>query len=166
MGNYREEPEESLPGTEPPAAQQTVDSTAQPYEEKPQAIPPREAPTRAIGGGVIPAPARSAGATIDMLEDGQLSADLQAELLEVVAQMRAVHNSTGSKVKGEAVLTLKLEMDDEGGMVRVEGKIKTKMPDLPRKRSIMWQGDDGSSFTRFPPNQLQAFGTAPIRRIG
>lgn len=146
---------------------QTIDSTAtrQP-EEAPQAAPiPSRAPaTPALGGGVIPGPARTGGAVIDLLEDGQLSADMQAELRDVCAQMRAVHNATGSKVKGEVTLTLKLELDNDEAF-RIEGKLKAKLPDLPRKRSIMWQDDTGA-FTRFPPNQTQMFGSAPIRRIG
>lgn len=137
---------------------------AGPTQQPRQTLPPRQPGTPAIGGGVIPGPASTAGAVIDMLEDGQLSYDLHAELREVAAQMRAVHNATNAKVKGEATLTLKLEMDSDGAL-RVEGKIKTKLPDLPRKRSIMWQNDEGD-FTRFPPNQTQMFGSAPIRRIG
>lgn len=144
-----------------------VEATATPIREE---APPPEAqaapaprPQVAPGGGVIPAPARTAGEVIDLLEDGNLSADLHAELRDLASQMRAVHNSTGGKVKGEATLVLKLELDSDEAF-RVEGKIKVKAPDLPRRRSIMWE--DGGAFTRFPPNQTQMFGSAPIRRIG
>jgi hypothetical protein len=117
----------------------------------------------APGGGVIPPPAHSAGDFINLLEDGQLSYDMTEQLKEVAAQMRAVANSTGGKAKGE--LTLKLKLSCEGDAFHIEGDIKTKMPDLPRRRSIMWQDDTGA-FTRFPPNQTQMFGTAKVRRVG
>lgn len=167
-GNYREEPGEPLPGEiqqDVPASEQIVDSAATRTMSDvagAEAVAPRM--LAGPGGGVIPPPARTAGATIDLLEDGQLSADLQEELRELVAQMKAVHNSTRSKVKGEATLNLKFEIDASGAIF-VEGKTKIKAPDLPRKRSIVWTDDQGN-FTRFPPNQTQMFGSAPIRRVG
>jgi hypothetical protein len=69
--------------------------------------------------------------------------------------------TAGGKAKGEATIKLKLEL--EGDAFRIQGDVKVKAPDLPRRRSILWQ--DGGSFTRFPPNQTQMFGSAPVRRI-
>jgi hypothetical protein len=154
MGKYDEE-EEAGP---------LVESTATPHVDQPQTPPPTRALTdRSADGGVIPAPSRSAGNFLDLLEDGQLSADMHQQLQDLAAQMRAVANSTGGKAKGEATLKLKLEL--EGDAFKIQGDVKIKAPDLPRRRSIMWQ-DDSGSFTRFPPNQTQMFGTAQVRRIG
>lgn len=114
----------------------------------------------AADGHLIPAPSRTAGNFLDMLEDGDLSADLHHELKDLVAQMNAVANSSGGKAKGSATVTLNFELVD--GALRIGGAIKVKAPDLPRKRSIMWQ-DDSGNFTRFPPQQSQMFGT--IRRV-
>ena len=152
MPDYREPTDETIETT---AERIPPDQPAQPQQQVAQYAP---------GGGVIPAPARTAGQVVDLLEDGQLSADLHHELKELAAQIRAVSNTTGSKAKGTATLTLKLESDSDGA-IRIEGVIKTKAPDLPRRRSILWQ-DDANDFTRFPPNQTQMFGTAPIRRVG
>jgi hypothetical protein len=146
MPDYRE-PSEPL---------ETIDAEARPIPDQTQVLA-----HRAADGGVLPAPTRTAGGLLDMLEDGDFSADVHAQLVDLAAQMKAVANSTGGKAKGEATIKLKLEL--EGDAFRIQGDVKVKAPDLPRRRSILWQ--DGGSFTRFPPNQTQMFGSAPVRRI-
>lgn len=157
--NYREESE---PSAAPPEAERNPREEALRESQQVTAHGEVVVGRAAADGSLIPSPSRSAGTFIDLLEDGNLSADMHHELQELAAQMRAVANSTGGKAKGSATLKLTLEL--EGDAFKIQGDIKVKAPDLPRKRSIMWQ-DDSGSFTRFPPNQTQMFG-APIRRVG
>lgn len=157
MPNYREEDEENT--IEAEAVREPADPVEQDIRQRQIVSGGSAAP----GGGIVPPPARSAGAVLDMLEDGQLSADVHHELQEVAAAIRAVANTTRGKAKGSVTLTLSLEGESDGA-IRVQAKVAAKAPDLPRKLSIMWQ--DGDSFTRFPPGQSQMFGSAPIRRVG
>jgi hypothetical protein len=136
-----------------------VEATA--VRQEPQPAPPSHALARAADGGVIPSPTNTAGQFLDILEDGDFSADVHAQLVELAEQMRAVANTTNGKAKGSATISLKLEL--EGDAFRIQGDVKVKAPDLPRRRSILWH--DAGSFTRFPPNQTQMFGSAPVRRI-
>lgn len=123
---------------------------------------PQTAVIAAADGQIIPAPARSAGNFIDLLEDGDFSADVHAQLQELAQQMRAVANSAGGKAKGG--VTIKLELELEGDAFKIRGDVKVKAPDLPRRRSILWT-DDQDNFCRFPPQQTQMFGARPIRSV-
>lgn len=141
---------------------EVIEATAQPIREE---NPPRTAPARAPGGGVIPAPAATAGQFIDLLEDGQLTYEMQQELQQLAQQVRGVARATNGKAKGKLVLTVTLATEGDGEAFHIQGAFKATAPELPRRRSIMWQ-DDSGAFTRFPPNQAQMFGSAPIRRLG
>lgn len=110
---------------------------------------------RAADGMLIPAPARTGGTMIDLLEDGALGVDLHTRLGEVAATMKEHSKRTGQKCKGQVTLVLDLELD--GDAFRVQGDIKVKTPKIPRPRSTLWTDRD-NNFTRFPPGQAQLFG--------
>jgi hypothetical protein len=149
---------------------EVIDSTARVVEDRadPETGEVRDTPQpqrQAIGGGVIPAPARRAGDLVNMLEDGQLSYEMQEQLAEVARQVREMSLQTGAKVKGEVTLKLSLVCDN-GEAIQIQGTTKAKLPELPRRKSILWQDEDGSFITH-PPRQAPMFGVrTDIRRIG
>lgn len=161
MPNYNEPPETPLPPHDKDGV--ILEATAERVTE----APPRE-DSRAIGraadGGLIPPPAASVGSLLDQLEDGQLSYELTQELQELASKIREVAQANGGKAKGE--LTLKLNLSLEGDAFHIGSSFKAKAPELPRRRSIMWQ-DESGNFSRFPPRQTQMFGVrAPVRVVG
>lgn len=139
---------------------ETIEANASDVTEKAEAAPRTEL---AADGQVLAPPSRSAGTMIDLLEDGDLSAELYNALQEAGRQCRAISNSTNDKSK--ATITLKLDLEFEGEAFKIKGDIKTKLPDLPRRKSILWM-DGNDDFTRFPPNQAQMFGARPVRVVG
>ena len=110
---------------------------------------------KAADGALLTPPSRSAGSFIDLLEDGDFSAEAYEQLKDLAAQIRTISEATNAKAKGKAVLTIDLEY--EGEAFKIRGDIKIKAPDLPRRKSIAWL-DSSGDFTRFPPNQMQMFG--------
>lgn len=116
---------------------------------------------RAADGHIVPGPCRTAGLFIDMLEDGDFSAEVHEKLRDLAADMDTIANATQAKAKGKLILTIDLEKDGEA--FRISGNIKVKAPELPRRRSIAWRDEHGD-FTRFPPNQTQMFGR-PVRSV-
>jgi hypothetical protein len=161
MPDYNEPPEtETLPPHDK-ATGEVIEATAERVQEPPQES---RALGRAADGNVIPPPANSVGALLDQLEDGQLSYELTQELQELAAKIRDVAQANGGKAKGE--LTLKLNLSLEGDAFHIGSSFKMKAPELPRRRSIMWQ-DESGNFSRFPPRQTQMFGIrAPVRVVG
>ncbi len=137
---------------------ETIEATATDTTDQPD-----KQVERAANGQILAPPSRSAGTFLDLLEDGDLSEEIYAALQEIGRQCRAVSNSTNDKSKG--TVTIKLDLEYEGEAFKIKGDIKTKMPDLPRRKSIMWM-DHSDDFTRFPPNQAQMFGARPVRVVG
>lgn len=135
-----------------------------PFESTPvsrgEIIPPGH--DRSADGALMRTVAHTGGNFVDMLEDGQFSREVHDKLAEVAAQMSAITNATGRKTKGRITLTFDLEK--EGEHFTIQGKIASKMPELPRPKSIVWN-DDGGNFTRFPPQQTQMFGLRPARNV-
>jgi hypothetical protein len=119
---------------------------------------------RAADGQIVPATAYSAGAFVDLLEDGAYSRDVHAELRNLLATMTAINNATGQKIKGK--LTLVIDVMKDGEAFTMQGKVTVKEPEMPRPKSIMWADETGNP-CRFPPNQTQMFGIAarPLRNI-
>jgi hypothetical protein len=117
----------------------------------------------ALDGRPIPGAALSAGSLIDMLEDGQFSADLYHQITELGIAISEVADATSNKAKGS--LNIKIELVKEDNAFRIAAKFDVKKPEMPRPRSIMWT-DEHNRFTRFPPNQTQMFGMRPVRSVG
>jgi hypothetical protein len=151
-GEVREEPEQPrfVPSPPPPP----LPPPAQ------EVLPPGY--DRAADQQIIQTVAHTGGSFVDMLEDGRLSHDLHRELAKVQEALTIEAERTGKKAKGQLVLTVDLEK--EGEMYGARAKIKIKVPEAPRPKSVMW--DDGAgNFTRFPPNQTQMFGTRQVRNV-
>lgn len=121
-------------------------------------IPPGH--QRAADGAIMQTTAHTAGNFVDMLEDGQYSADVQKALQGVAAQMEAITNATGTKTKGR--VTMVFDLEREGEHFQIRAKVTTKPPELPRPKTVAWT-DHRGNFTRFPPGQAQMFGTRPVR---
>ncbi len=117
---------------------------------------------RVATGEIVQTTAHTAGMMIDMLEDGQYSADVQAALQRVAATMTDITNATGNRTKGRVTLTI--DLTKEGEAFTIQAKVAEKTPEIPRPRSIMWTNEAGA-FTRFPPNQTQMFGGRAVRRV-
>lgn len=161
--------EERVIGVETFGQQPQPEAAPEPQQE-PQRVTQGEVtqampqPERAATGEIVPSSARSAGAFVDLLEDGQFSMDAHQEVRELMSAMTDISNATGQKVKGKVTITIDLTKDGEA--FTVQGKVVTKAPDMPRPKSILWADDSGNP-CRFPPNQVQMFGgaRAPLRRI-
>ncbi len=119
--------------------------------------------SQALDGNLIPSCALTGGSIIDMLEDGQFSQDMFAKVTEIAACMNDLGNASGQKMKGQLVITLDFVKEDNA--FRIASKMKAKMPEPPRPRSIMWT-DEHNRLTRFPPNQMQMFGLKSVGGAG
>jgi hypothetical protein len=160
MPDYDEPPETQTLPPHDKTTGEVLEATAKRVEEPSQS---REV-GRAADGNLVPPPANSVGLLLDQLEDGQLSYELTEELRELAAKIREVAAANGGKAKGE--LTLKLNLSLDGEAFHIGSSFKAKAPELPRRRSIMWQ-DESGNFSRFPPRQTQMFGVrAPVRVVG
>jgi hypothetical protein len=131
----------------------TIDSTASEVHEEPI----RQAAT----GETLPAPTATAGAFIDMVEDGEFSRELHEQLKELARETRAIAERIG-KAKGKLKVEFDLEYQD--GQFKIDAKYEVKPPKLPRQRSVAWLDHD-DNFVRFPPNQHQMFGPRPVRAV-
>jgi hypothetical protein len=118
---------------------QTIEGTAHEVHEEPE---------RAANGEVLAPPTASAGAFVDMVEDGEFSREVHEQLRELGRDMRAVAERVG-KSKGKLKVTFDLECQD--GQFKIAAKYDVVRPELPRPRSVAWL-DHGDNFTRFPPN--------------
>ncbi len=160
-GRYAEVPEEELVAEQQPVAGEVVDEADQAPE---RAEPIRAAPVieRAANGDVLAPPSMSMGTLIDLLEDGQFSREGYDDLKRLGEALK-LHAANGMKAKGKVTLTI--DFEQEGEALHVRGDIKVKMPELPRRKSIVWTDDNGD-FCRFPPRQAQMFGGRAPRVIG
>jgi len=164
-----------------PEEDQQQPTESEEYDEETGELPPREEPQQALPpppperGEVLPpgyeraadqqivqTVAHTGGSFVDMLEDGRLSHDLHRKLAEIQDALTLEAERTGKKAKGQLVLTV--DLDKEGEMYGARAKIKIKVPEAPRPKSVMWD-DGGGNFTRFPPNQSQMFGTRQVRNV-
>ncbi len=123
---------------------------------------------RAADGGVVPYAATSAGDIINMIEDGQFSAEIVHAVGELVATMTDMAAATGNKQKGS--LTLKLDFATEGGPFTVKSGFKVTPPKEIRRPTLLFT-DEHNRLSRTQPKQRQFFGvrqvgtTGPVRRV-
>lgn len=119
---------------------------------------------QAVDGLPVPSVARNAGEFMNQIEDGQFSADMHQELMELAAMMNDQSSMfPGKKIKGK--LTVVVDMEKEDQMFKVGAKFTVKKPEMPRPKSVFWT-DQRNQFSRFPPNQHQMFGVRPAVRTG
>lgn len=121
----------------------------------------------ALDGRAIPSVSLTTGQFLDVIEDGNFSADLYKEITDLMAIMNDL-SERGQKSKGQIKITINLEKQD--GAFRLGAKFDVKAPEIPRPRTIMWC-DEHNRPSRTPPGQGQFFnvvrradGSGPIRR--
>jgi hypothetical protein len=119
--------------------------------------------TRAADGGRVMGAANSAGGFLDMIEDGQLSADLHRELGELAAKMSDLAAASGKKQKGKVTITIDLSTDSiAGGQVfMATAKYAVKAPEEKRKATLLFT-DERNQFTRSQPRHGQFFGIREV----
>lgn len=115
--------------------------------------------TRAADGGMMPHAAMNAGDALNMIEDGQFSADLHEQLVDLAATMSDQAAMTGKKVKGKVTITL--DFENEGGVFRAVGKFAVKKPELPRRPTLLWT-NERNAFQRSQPRQGGFFGVREV----
>lgn len=118
---------------------------------------------RAADGGLVPYAATTAGNLIDLIEDGQFSADARQELGLMVGKMKELAEATGNKQKGRLVLTI--DMTTEGEAFTVVGAFKVTPPKETRRKTIMWP-DEQNRMMRTQPRQRQFFGVRQVSGPG
>jgi hypothetical protein len=124
---------------------------------------------QAADGGLVPYAATTAGNFIDLIEDGQFSADARQELGGMVARMKELAEATGNKQKGRLVITV--DMTTEGEAFTVVGSYKLTPPKETRRKTIMW-ADEKNRMMRSQPRHGVLFGVrqvsgpgAPVRTV-
>lgn len=122
-----------------------------------------QSPMIAANGDRLPQIAGTAGNFIDMLEDGQFSADIHNEIKDVVAAMEDIAQFNGGKSKGKLVITIDLTKEDS--VFKIASAFKATKPEMPRQKSVLWT-TDRNEFSRFPPGQNQLFGLRPATKAG
>lgn len=129
-----------------------------------EVIPPQAASGGyAADGALIPGVAATSGQFLDLIDDGQFSKEAYAKIRDCARTMINLSRMTNAKQKGKVTITIDLEAEDE--TFKMTPNIVVKMPEPPKRRSVMW-ADEHGQFTRFPPNQMQMFGlrqTNPAR---
>lgn len=118
---------------------------------------------RAADGGLVRGAANNAGDFLNMLEDGQLGADLHRDIGKLAETMNDMCIATGKKQKGRVTITIDLMTDQisGGSMFMATGKYAVKAPEEKRKPTMLFT-DDRNQFTRSQPRHGQFFGVRDI----
>jgi hypothetical protein len=103
--------------------------------------------------------ASTLGEFINILEDGQFSADVYEDLKELAADMHATAIQSGGKAKGE--LTIKIKFTMEGAVFYLAPTHAVKAEAPKRPRTPMWTTED-NRFTPNRPYQGQLFGMRDV----
>lgn len=92
---------------------------------------------------------RDSQTIIAMLEGGEVAAALSTEITQTLEQLKAL---AGDRPKGKTKgsVTLKLNLEVEGGAVTITADIDSKRPKPVRGASFYWVMDDGSLSTEHP----------------
>jgi hypothetical protein len=115
----------------------------------------------AADGGRLPAAACNAGDFLNMIEDGQFSADVQQGLIDLAAAMSDHALATGGKSKVKGRVTITVDLLNEGGVFRAVGKFAVKAPEMPRRPTLLWT-DEKNRFSRSQPRQGGFFGVRDV----
>jgi len=92
---------------------------------------------------------RDAATIIGMLEGGEVASAFGTETTETLAKLKELAGDRPkAKVKGS--VTLKLNLEVEGGAVTITCDIDSKRPKPVRGSSFYWVMDDGSLSTEHP----------------
>ncbi len=99
--------------------------------------------------------ARSFARFLQILEDGQLHEDLSAETQKMAETLNQHVQDFGGSPKGTLTITMDFKLKE--GVFDISTKFKSKYPEQPRPRTIMWS-DDGNRFVPENPRQSDMFG--------
>jgi hypothetical protein len=117
----------------------------------------REVQTTRAGDGRSAIAKMSRGSDLlRYLERGQLDVDLFDRIRDVTQECANFAAGTEKAGKGHVTLKLAIEVDERG--VAMVATMTDKRPVLPRRKSIMWQSEDGNGFAAFPPREEPLFG--------
>jgi hypothetical protein len=107
--------------------------------------------------------ANNAGDFINMIEDGQFSAELNRDLAELAATMHDHASATNKKAKGKVTIVIDLETEviSSGTMFKAVASHKVKAPEMKRRATVLFT-DEFNRFTRTPPRQGQIFGVREV----
>lgn len=140
-----------------PPERQTFNSAppppAQPEPSKQEVIEPE----RAADGRPAPFAARDAGQLINMLENGQLSADIINAMMALTQGMSEIAETTGKKQKGTLTIKINLATDDTGEAFFVHGEYAVRAPKIERRKTLLWQDEKGH-LSPSQPRQRVMFG--------
>jgi hypothetical protein len=119
--------------------------------------------TRAADGGRIVGAANTAGDFLNMIEDGQFSADLHRDLADLAATMSDHSVATGKKAKGKVTIVIDLSTEQiaGGAVFMAQGKYAIKAPEEKRKPTMLFTNEN-NQFTRTQPRQGQFFGVRDV----
>jgi hypothetical protein len=117
----------------------------------------------AADGGRIVGAANNAGDFINMLEDGQFSADLNRDLADLAATMSDMALATGKKQRGKVTITIDFTHESvaNGAMFLATAKHVVKAPEEKRRASVLFT-DENNRFTRTQPRHGQFFGIRTV----
>lgn len=87
---------------------------------------------------------------LDTLEDGQLRADLEKALAEIITAMNAKVRDYGGTATAGLAIALKFKLDH--GAVEVDADFRAKLPEQSRHRTILWTTGD-NKLTKANPRQ-------------
>lgn len=99
--------------------------------------------------------AHSFASFVQMLEDGQLHADLSTALRDLNAEMNDYASAYGKSAKGKLVVTFNFTL--EKAIFTIRGKFDVTKPEAPRDASVAWS-TPGNNFTPQNPKQMNLFG--------
>ena len=99
---------------------------------------------------------RSATVALGLIGDGELIAELDAEMLALNAHLL---EATGGrrKAKAKGSITLKLDFVVEDGQLVITTDLAVKKPKKPRADGFFWLRDDGTMSTEHPAQTRMDF---------
>lgn len=91
---------------------------------------------------------------LGLIDGGELVADANQHLTDLMEHLYSMPRGPKDKVKGEITLSLKVQL--EGDHVEIAPEIKVKKPIKPRARGFFFALSDGSLSTEHP-RQIDMF---------
>lgn len=92
---------------------------------------------------------RDSQTIIGVLEDGEAAAAFSREITETLAALKEQAGDR-PKAKAKGAVTLRLDIEVEGGAATITADIASKRPRPVRGASFFWVLDDGSLTTEHP----------------
>lgn len=96
---------------------------------------------------------------VQMMEDGELHAELSNALHKINADLNQHLIDFGGKPKGK--LSININFVLEKGVFEISGDYDVKLPKPPRGKTVAWSTPD-HRFTPQNPRQMQLFGVREV----